>query len=263
MDWVKPFYTKKSEWFSPTGILEYHRARAATIERLCGPGMKRILELGAGDGGTAAAMADLGYTVIAVELSPLRVEHAQELAKEPRKGSITILEADFYTVELEGKFDVVCYWDGFGVGSDADQRRLLQRVSTDWLASDGCMLLDVYNPLPWISIAGREKRVEGLIELQRRNDFDPIRCRFIDQWWPASHKTQAITQSLRCYTPVDFVLLLEGTGLVLHSIEVAGKALDVEAIEVGDSAMQNLLWSWEGRRYVAKLIAMSGAGMGS
>ncbi|MFN5457566.1 MAG: hypothetical protein ACK5BX_41150, partial [Bradyrhizobium sp.] len=34
-----------------------------------------------------------------------------------------------YTIELAGRFDVVCYWDGFGIGSDADHRRLLRRIA--------------------------------------------------------------------------------------------------------------------------------------
>jgi hypothetical protein len=31
-------------------------------------------------------------------------------------------------VELSEQFDVVCYWDGFGVGTDQDQRHLLQSM---------------------------------------------------------------------------------------------------------------------------------------
>lgn len=53
---------------APLGFFPEHRARAAEIERFCGPGRKRILELGAGAGGTAAAMADLGHEVVAIEV---------------------------------------------------------------------------------------------------------------------------------------------------------------------------------------------------
>jgi protein-L-isoaspartate O-methyltransferase len=127
MDWAKRFYTRRSKWFGPTGIFPEHRARALEIERLCGRGRKRILELGAGTGGTAAAMADLGHEVVAIELSPVRAVFARELAAQGRT-SLTLLEADFYTVDVPSQFDVVCYWDGFGVGSDADQQRLLRRV---------------------------------------------------------------------------------------------------------------------------------------
>ena len=70
MDWIEPFYTKRSAWMGPTGIFASHRARAASIERYSGAGKKRILELGAGAGGTAAALADLGHSVIDGVLNP-------------------------------------------------------------------------------------------------------------------------------------------------------------------------------------------------
>src|SRR5437016_2777968 len=80
MDWARNFYSTRSEWFGPTGIFPEHRARALDIARLCGRGSKRVLELGAGAGGTAAAMADLGYTVVAIEFSPVRAAFARDLA---------------------------------------------------------------------------------------------------------------------------------------------------------------------------------------
>ncbi|HEU4679896.1 MAG TPA: class I SAM-dependent methyltransferase, partial [Terrimicrobiaceae bacterium] len=131
MGWeIRDFYTQKSEWFGPTGIFPEHRERASLVGRLCGPGRKRILELGAGSGGTASAMAEHSHTVVAVEFSPLRVAFARELAKGHR--NLKILEADFYKVKLSSRFDVVCFWDSFGMGSDADQRRLLRRVGREW-----------------------------------------------------------------------------------------------------------------------------------
>lgn len=163
MDWVERFYSTRSRWFGPTGIFAEHRARAADVKRLCGPGAKRILELGAGSGGTAAAMADLGYTVVAVELSSVRAQFARDLAKS--RPNLTVLEADFYNVDLQGRFDVVCCWDGFGMGSDDDQCRLLQRVSREWLEQAGTMLLDIFSPLFWSSLAGRQERIETVSRL--------------------------------------------------------------------------------------------------
>lgn len=67
--------------------------------------------------------------MVAVEFSPIYADYAREHLKTKRSGTLESVEADFYTVELAGRFDVVCYWDGFGVGSDADQRRLLRRIA--------------------------------------------------------------------------------------------------------------------------------------
>lgn len=238
MDWIEPFYTTRSRWFGPTGIFAEHRARAADVERLCGPGAKRILELGAGGGGTAAAMVDLGYTVVAVELSPVRAQFARDLAKS--RPNLTVLEADFYSVDLQGRFDVVCYWDGFGVGRDDDQRRLLQRVSREWLDQTGAMLLDVFSPPFWASLAGQQERIEtvsrlvdGDVQTVRldvpviaRYAFDRETCQFISEWWPEGREEEKIRESVRCYTSAAFVELLVGTGLVADVFEVAGKPFD-------------------------------------
>lgn len=146
-DWVKDFYTQAGIWWGrdpqATGT---HTERVQCIERLCGPGPKRILDLGSGPGRTAAALADEGHAVVGVELNPTDANYARELLKTPRKGILTFLEADFYTVEIPGPFDVVTCWQAFGFGADADQRRLLQRIAQEWLAPEGSVLLDVFNP---------------------------------------------------------------------------------------------------------------------
>ena len=247
MDWIEPFYTKRSEWMGPTGIFDHHRARAASLEHYSGAGKKRILELGAGAGGTAAAMADLGHSVIAVELSPLRAAFARELAQEPRKGSLTVIEGDYYALDFPEQFDLICHWDSFGMGSDADNRRLLRRMAEDWLVPEGCVLMDVFTPWWWIRKAGTVERDEKR-GLMRRYDFDPIGGRFLDQWWPIGDKSQLITQTVRCYTPADFMLLVEGTGLAVETFAVAENTFQVEE----SSTMTHALW--DEFSYVVKLV---------
>src|SRR5713226_9666517 len=107
--WVKPYYTRAGEYWGPTGIEPRHQERLATLTRLCGPPPQRVLELGAGTGEAAAVMADAGPSVVAIEFSLTRAPHIQTLAQQPRQGSLTVLEADFYDVSLAAEFDVVCY----------------------------------------------------------------------------------------------------------------------------------------------------------
>ena len=251
--WVKDFYDQTSTWWGPNTDWASHHSRAASIERLAGPGPKRILDLGAGPGGNAAAMADLGHDVTAVEFSD-RAAHARELAKAARKGSLTVVQEDFYTVRLEGRFDAVCCWEVFGLGSDADQRRLLARISGEWLAPRGCVLMDVYSPARPSRDAGKEQRlpplpgVPGSVEMIERCHFDPVHSRWTDEWQPVADPGAALAQTLRCYSPADLLLLLEGTGLVLDRIEVddRGVSLD-ERVSNGGS----LLEAWQ---YVVKLV---------
>ena len=125
MDWVEEFYTRQSEWSSvySGNVSEGDRTRVAAIERLAGPGPKRVLELGAGGGQSAAATADLGHSVLGVELVAGAAANARYLASQPRKGTLEVVQGDFYE----------------------DQRRLLTRIS-GWLKVGGCALIDIYTP---------------------------------------------------------------------------------------------------------------------
>jgi len=249
--WVRDFYAKQDEWagVSRDPITDAHRRNADLVHRLTGGKIGRVLELGAGGGQNAAALADLGYSVTAIELVPSVAQNAIELAAQPRKGHLRVIVGDFCDVELPGRFDVVCYWDGFGVGSDDDQRRLLKRVA-DWLAPEGFALIEVYTPSYWSGIArsgmaGRETEFEGVC---RRYGFDAAGSRMLDSWWPVGREGEAVTQSLRCYSPADFQLLLKDTGLSLESVEPRGAYDPVQDRFIEDAPLV------ESMQYLAKLI---------
>lgn len=238
-NWVVPFYDETSVWWGPDSEApEDDRSRAETVSRLCGPGSKRVLELGAGHCATAAAMADRGHSVTALELSPARVRDGRRLLAAVRPGALDIVEGDFYTVRLDGRYDAVCYWDGFGVGGDDDQRRLLSRIAREWLAPGGCALIDVASTWWAMRHAGEATRlaplpgVPGSVEMDRCWHYDPLHCRWIDEWRPVADPARAMQQSIRTYTPADLLLLLEGTGLRLARLEAAGAALDSRCDDV-------------------------------
>lgn len=257
--WIAGFYDQASEWWGPDPQEPgAHARRRAVLERVCGEGPLRILELGAGSGHTAAALADAGHDVIAVELSPARATLARDLAEEARLGRMTTVEADFYTVELLGTFDAVCCWETFGLGSDADQRRLLRRIAGEWLAPGGRALIDVYNPTRPSREAGTEVRlpplhgVPGSVEMVERCHFDARHCRWIDEWVPVDAPERALAQSIRCYSPADLALLLEGTGLTVHHLEAGDDLLDPDPAET-ITLSPALLDAWS---YLAVLSAI-------
>ncbi len=173
---------------------------------------------------TAAAVAETGRSVVGVNLST-RLDDAPT----PAEGSapLRLVRGDFYDVALGQDFDAVCYWDGFGIGTDADQRRMLKRVATDWLGEGGSAIIEVFNPFAWANSAGLVETKEPDAErgyqyrLGHRRDFDANQCRALDTWWVID-TDQKWTQSLRCYSPADLRLLVEGTGLQLESITAAG-----------------------------------------
>lgn len=256
-EWVKDFYAQTGIWWGddPQDKSEHER-RVKLVEHLCGPGTKRILELGAGSGRTLAAMAEAGHTVVGVELNPTDAAYAREFFKTPRKGIVSFLEADFYTVKLQGSFDVVTCWQVFGMGSDADQRHLLKRISSEWLAPDGSVLMDVYNPAGPAHNAGNEVRlsalkgVPGSVEMFERCHYDPVHGRWIDEWQPTEHPENTLAQTVRCYTPADLLLLLEGTGLRLKYLEIGGQVVNLAE----DKQMYSADWFKWHYNYLVQLV---------
>jgi SAM-dependent methyltransferase len=226
MDWAPEFYDLQQRlgdvYSGP--VLAHHRTDAAELVARLKHG-DQLLELGAGGGQCALALAELGCQVTAIEYQPSAVAHAQALLDSAAPaGSLTLHAADFYTLQLVGTFDAVCYWDGFGIGTDADQRRLLRRIR-DWLNPGGVVLMDIFTPWYWAEVAGA--RHEGT-DAQgsgwvREYAFDGQGSRMLDTWWAQSAPERRLTQSLRCYSPAGLELLLEGTGLRLDEVVSGGR----------------------------------------
>lgn len=223
MDWVRDFYANQYEWadwrrrwsgFDPNE----RNARVDAVIRHAGSEPKRILELGSGTGTTAAALAVGGHDVVAIEIQDELAEHTRELAAVVTGGSLRAIAGDFYQVEPTGTFDVVAYFDGFGIGSDEDQRRLPRRIA-GWLAPDGCVLVDVLVPWYWARQAGNEEEFPMGSGVRYLDGFDAQGCRMTERMWRLGHEDDAVIQSLRCYSPADLSLLLEGTGLSLVDVE--------------------------------------------
>jgi hypothetical protein len=163
--------------------------QVAAIERLAGPGPKRILELGAGAGLRASPLAERGHSVIAVA-------------------------GGFADLDLPGPFDVVIY-GGFGVGSEDDQHRTLQDLSRR-VDVGGCVLIEVMTPWAWAAV---REQGRGLPPAEHRAvvfdaETSRVRLPFATMWGEAAQ-----SEALRCYGPADLRFLLQGTGLGLESFE--------------------------------------------
>ena len=221
MDWVKEFYATQNEWFGVYlgDISPSHHMRASLVQQMTGTETKKILELGAGGGQTAIALGQLGHEITMIELLQESAQHAQELSQHYHI-DLRIFQTDFYTLDLDEQFDLVCYFDSFGIGTDADQRRLLCRIA-DWLQPNGAAIVEIGSTWYWGGI-GKGKSLD-LGDCIRQYDFDAVQCQLIDNWWRKGNPAHVVSQYLRCYTPADLNLLLEGTGLSISAIESGGR----------------------------------------
>ena len=243
VDWIKSFYDSAADWW---GISWYNgenlKRRLEVIQQYGSQSDKRILELGAGTGETAAYLCDQGYSVTAVDISKRNIERMHEIKKERPK--LRVVECDFLKVRLQEKYPTICMFETFGMGSDQDQRKLLKRIKKNWLQEGGIVILDVYHPFGPIRadgtkrILGRLENVPGSVRMTDYSYYDGIKNRWIDIWEPIDDKASARIQSIRCYTPADLFLLIEGTGLTVQNLLYKGQEIDFETDEI---EMENTL----------------------
>jgi SAM-dependent methyltransferase len=252
MEWVRNFYEKQyawADWKTRWADLDLDEpgvaAHVEAVRRLAGSGEKRILELGSGVGRLAAALAHAGHTVVAIELIEELVQNTRRLASGVRAGSIQGIAGDFYEIELDGRFDVVAYFDGFGIGTDDDQRRLLRRIS-EWLTPEGCALIDVFSPWYWAIAGGEKEEFPEGSGVWYRDSFDTEGSRMVEEMWRGGHEDLVVTQSLRCYAPADLRLLIAGTGLDLALVEPYGDETYGQPASLAEAML-----------YLAKLVPSS------
>ena len=103
----------------------------------------RVLSLGEGEGRNGVYLAKLGYSVTAVDLSPVGMKKAEKLARD-NGVSIKTVAADLaeYNIELEA-------WDGiisFFCHMDRDTRRRIFGQAVKGLRPGGVFILEAFTP---------------------------------------------------------------------------------------------------------------------
>jgi len=97
--------------------------------------------------------------------------------------------------------------------------------------------------------------VPGSVDMIERSHFDPVYSRWIDEGQPVTEPDKALAQTVRCYTPADLLLLLEGTGLALKRIELDGREVDFSSNQL--TLSEGFLEAWA---YLAQMVPANGMG---
>ncbi|WOV86921.1 class I SAM-dependent methyltransferase [Sporosarcina oncorhynchi] len=221
-EWVIPFYKYQFEWLRDieSEMTSYLEKDAEKIEEQIGNNFESMLDIGAGIGSIARALDARGISMTTLELVPELVVASK--LRSPK--TIDVHLGDFYTYTFPTQFDVVSYFDGFGIGTDDDQLMLLNRMKT-WMKDDGCALIDIYTPDYWRTIAAGQKM--KIDDAERIYSFDEENCRMIDSWWHNENPEEVVTQSLRCYAIDEISAMCKKAGLTITGI-FPGGAMDFD-----------------------------------
>ena len=236
-EWIKSFYDAAVEWWGESWYDgENLKSRIDIVKKYACDTDKRILELAAGTGETAAYFCDNGYRVFAVDISPKNIELMTRLQKG--RPNLQVAEGDFLTIRINEQFPTICVFESFGLGSDKEQQKLLKRVHDEWLMPNGILILDVFHPFGPIRASGSKQElnklenIPGSVDMTEYSYYDPIKGRWIDIWEPQNDKNSRKIQSIRCYTPADFILLAESSGLAIEKMLYNGNEFDEKRIDI-------------------------------
>lgn len=175
-------------------------AIVALAEESAGP----VLELGCGTGRVLLPLADEGYTVTGVDISPALLAVARDkLARAELSSHVTLVQADLRRFELPYKEFAFAFCTSntlMHLVTQADQSAALRRAHAH-LRPGGLLLLDLFNPDPL-----RLAAVSGL-------------CELADQWRDAAG-SQVLKWSVRS---VDFAEQVQETTFIYEEVQPDGQ----------------------------------------
>lgn len=240
-EWIKSFYDSAAGWWGESWYEGQNLAgRLKIVQQFAPAADQRILELAAGTGETAAYLCDHGYPVLAVDLARKNIELMRKY--QATRPNLRVLEGDILELSLSERFPTVCMFESFGFGADREQQALLRKIDAEWLSPGGVLILDVYNAFGPIRASGsrheldRLENVPGSVDMIEYSYYDPVNSRWIDIWEPKQDPQNRKMQSIRCYTPADFLLLAQGCGLAIEAMLYNSQpfAFDAGEITYGD-----------------------------
>jgi len=227
MDWVKNFYNKQYLYL-PVNDSDYYNRKFLLLKRVLNGNLsdKKCLELGGGRGEFLLLAAKEHLRTSMVDIS----KKACAVARKKTKGydHINVICTDFYEYLASNKscFDIICYWDGFGIGSDEEQETLL-RLINESLTSKGMAIIEIYSPYFWINFNNYVINISH--NVKRKYNFNLYKSILLDNWSFPDNSQEC--QYLRCYSPVEIIKTTNEIGFKTKLLSVNGNELTHEALK--------------------------------
>lgn len=177
-------------------------------------GTPRALDLATGPARHAIVLANRGFDVTAVDLSPTLLAHAR--AEAAAAGvEVTFLESDMRAIEFEAEFDLgVQLFTSFGYFDDESDDALVLRHMRNSLHPSGYYALDLINKR-WLErniVKHSERHFEDITVIEDRWIADGRVNKRIAI--PTGEHMAHFTESVRLFTPEKIDSMLRAAGLV-------------------------------------------------
>ena len=199
----------------------------------------RILDLCCGPGRHSVLLAQRGYAVTGLDLSPSYLDLARRAAADANV-ALDAVSADMREIPFENHFDAaINMYSSFGyLESEADDLRVLESIARS-LKAGGRLLIDMLNR-EWAVTNYIQNdwhaETDGTLYIERR-ELDlfssRMRVRFIIVG-PDGDRHDSIGHDIRLYTLTEMTRLLERLGF--RDVAVSG-SFDGEPYEIGTRRM--------------------------
>ncbi len=181
----------------------------------------RVVDVGCGAGRHSVLLAERGFEVTGVDLSPQllrRATHAWQERRSNRPGP-RFVPGDMRWLPVDGPFDVALFMDmALGVFDEDEEHLQTLRSCRRVLRPGGQVLIELFNPFHWAQEAGTRHFAPGTLlsdtDLVRRYTYEVLTGRVEDRvvlMGPQGRRELPV-QSLRAWTPPEIRALLRRAG---------------------------------------------------
>lgn len=188
---------------------------------------KRLLDIGCGAGRHLKVLAQRGYQMTGLDLSPEMVAYVQEEAQDA-KLNVQALIGDLRSLDLAGPFDAAfCFMDTFRFLLTNEDMISHLKAMANALVPGGLYLTDFWIPRQWDQIGNdvhqweqaRDKTTVRVFYLQHPESVDPIAQTFEDELIFEVHEEEKVKEirggrtRTRLVMPQEFRLLAQQSGV--------------------------------------------------
>lgn len=192
---------------------------------------QRVLDLCSGSGRHSVELANRGFSVTGLDISPSMIDFSRRRAKALGV-KVDFVCADAREMEFDQEFDAAFnYLTSFGYCDDAGNQAVLDRVFRA-LKPGGRFMIEKINPI-WLfgSFVKTERRVQGDFTYVEERSYDARTGRISVERvkeYPDGTTVALEPFSVRAYLPISLAQMLEAAGFEVEDFIDAPSGVDFD-----------------------------------